>query len=666
MKSLISFSRRGIVVAMSIMGGIASTSAAEAVNHSDTSPQRDRRSYANQVGLPAANELTPREVLQGLRVFYQKTARPDGSFQPGVDPKYLGMSDCAYSDLAAVTYAVTVHKTFGWKLPRETKTGEFLLSRQKNNGDFFNVTGTVDPSSAAGRTYNTTQGLVALHALGLKPRFNPLPVFEQILKEDYKSLPPYSTSFFPLAYLCAGQPIPEKADRGIRALMVQDETGYMNDHVAATFHASHYYRLVGEETPKSHEMVARILRDQKPNGSWLINMPSRDRHATFDAVFTLVHEGRDRQDCRAAIQRAAKWALSCRNADGGFGHFPGSTSDADAIYFQVGTLVMAGFLKPADPLPADPHLLSWGHLMPPATRRSGQAKLSVKLPAWVSSVAFDSAGRRLAIGSADYMARVFDVGSGKELLSFKQHRDRVTSVQFSRDGRWLATGSYDSSAIVWNARTGQVEHQLGGHTGAVMSVAFSPDGKTLASASIDRTVRLWNTATGKTIRTLVGHRSWVNSLVFTPDGKRLITGSSDGTVKIWSRQTGQTLETLRATKAEVRSIAVSPDGRHIAAGIRYGIIKVWETTGWKTVLDFQGHRGDVWSVAFSPDGRTLASGDGDWNRTGVVKRWDLSSGKQAGEHRHTGEVLSVAFSPDGKSIAAGAADKTAKVWHVSP
>src|SRR5262249_30777846 len=296
---------------------------------------------------------TADEVLAGLKEFYRRTARADGSFQPGCDPDYLGMSDCAASDLAAVTYAVTIHKTFGWELPHEAKTAAFLLSRQKENGAFFNVAGTVDPESAEGRTYNTTQGLVALRALGVKPRFNPLPVFEALLKEDYKALPPYSTSFFPLAYLCAGKPIPEQADRGIRALMVQDETGYLNDHIAATFHSSHYYRLIGEETPKSQEMVARILRDQKPDGSWLLNLPSRDRHATFDAVFTLLHEGQGRADCHAAIRRAAQWALACRNADGGFGHFPGSTSDADAVYFQVGPLVMAGLLKNPQPVPQE-------------------------------------------------------------------------------------------------------------------------------------------------------------------------------------------------------------------------------------------------------------------------------------------------------------------------
>src|SRR5204862_334409 len=98
-----------------------------------------------------------------------------------------------------------------------------------------------------------------------------------------KALPAFSTSFFPLAYLCTGQPIPEKADAGIRALMVQDATGYTNNHVAATFHASHYYSLVGEETPKAAEMVTRILREQKPDGSWLATGCADGLARVFDA-----------------------------------------------------------------------------------------------------------------------------------------------------------------------------------------------------------------------------------------------------------------------------------------------------------------------------------------------------------------------------------------------
>lgn len=314
--------------------------------------------------LIAEDAPRPEDVLKGVREFYAKTARADGSFRPGVDPDYAGMSDSAYSDLAPVVYAVVLHRTFGWKLPHETKTGDFLLGRQGQDGAFVNVAGTVDPKSSAGRAYNTTMGLVGLRALGRKPRHDPLPVFDVVLKEDYKTLPPYMTSFFPLAYLASGKAIPADADRKIRALMVQADDGYLHEHVASTFHAVHYYRLVGEPTPKADRIVQRVLKDQNADGSWLINRPSRDRHATFDAVFTLRHLAADRPETKQALERATKWVLSCRNADGGFGHFPGSTSDADALYFHLGALVMTGFLKPVDPLPPDPHLLGWGHLFP--------------------------------------------------------------------------------------------------------------------------------------------------------------------------------------------------------------------------------------------------------------------------------------------------------------
>jgi geranylgeranyl transferase type-2 subunit beta len=313
----------------------------------------------------AAAEATPAEVLAGVRDFFARTALPDGSFRPGIDPTYEGMSDSAYSDLAPVTYAVILHRTFGWKLPDEARTRDFLLSRQRPDGAFSNVKGTVDPKSSQGRVYNTTQGVVALHALGVKPRHDPLPVFAEVLRGDYRTLPAYSTSFFPLAYQACGRPFPPEADRKLRATMVQAKDGYLNDHVAATFHAAHYYRLLGEKVPRAEAMLGRTLRDQKPDGSWLLNPPARDRHAGFDACFILRQLGRGRPEARRVLARAAVWALTCRNADGGFGHYPGSTSDADAVYFQVGTLVMAGALRPADPLPPDPQLLGWGHLFPP-------------------------------------------------------------------------------------------------------------------------------------------------------------------------------------------------------------------------------------------------------------------------------------------------------------
>ena len=71
------------------------------------------------------------------------------------------------------------------------------------------------------------------------------------------------------------------------------------------------------KTPKADLILKRCLGDQKPDGSWMLNMPSRDRHATFDAAFTIRQLGKG-ADSRRALDRAAAWALSCRNSDGGW------------------------------------------------------------------------------------------------------------------------------------------------------------------------------------------------------------------------------------------------------------------------------------------------------------------------------------------------------------
>jgi hypothetical protein len=401
-------------------------------------------------------------------------------------------------------------------------------------------------------------------------------------------------------------------------------------------------------------MVARVLRDQKPNGSWLLNMPGRDRHATFDAVFTLVHEGGDSPACRAAIRRAAAWVLACRNPDGGFGHYPGSTSDADAIYFHVGVLVMAGVLKPATPLPPDSELLAWGHLMPVLKRRPREPRLALHVPGWVAGVAIDR--ERLAVASSDSRARLFDLQSGREVVTFTGHADAVAAVQILR--RVVATGSYDHTAALWDAADGKLLHRLTGHRGPVMAVAFSPDGGTLATGGIDGTIRLWNVADGREKATLTGHRSWVNSLAYHPEGGWLASGSSDGTIRIWSAKTHQTLRTVPATSAEVRSIAISADGARLAAGLRYGGIKTWDTVTWKQELDLLGE-GDLCAVAFVSSGR-LVSSQGDWNRGGVVRVHDAASGELIARFPHTGEITSLTVAGD--ALAAGAADRTVRVW----
>jgi len=300
--------------------------------------------------------------------FIRRCARDDGGYAPSPDPKYAGNSDTALSDLAGVTYAATLTKTMGWKLPNPDKSIEFIHKHQQHDGSFVNMGGRMDPRTDLAILYNTTQGAVSLRALGQRPKVDPASVMDRFFaKETYKKLPWYTTSFFPLFYAAIDKPYPKEYNQALRDWQIanQKEDGYLGDHVASTFHTAHYFRLIGQSTPKAEQMVRRVLRDQKADGGFDIRDRNWDVHACFDALFILRQLGGDAEPVRKAINRAADWAMRSRNADGGFGHYPGWASDMDAVYFQFGSLIQAGRVTGARLDIADAHTLSWGHAMHP-------------------------------------------------------------------------------------------------------------------------------------------------------------------------------------------------------------------------------------------------------------------------------------------------------------
>src|SRR5262249_30476957 len=133
--------------------------------------------------------------------------------------------------------------------------------------------------------------------------------------------------------------------------------------------------------------------------------------------------------------------------------------------------------------------------------------------------------------------RVYDVGTGRQEVSFRAHAMLVAAVAFSRDGRRLATAGWPDPgdlgppasagaqrwrnvAKVWDARTGAKLRDLDGHTNLATGAAFSPDGRLVATASQDATVRLWDAETGQELL-LLPHKETVHRVCFSPDGRLL-------------------------------------------------------------------------------------------------------------------------------------------------
>jgi hypothetical protein len=138
--------------------------------------------------------------------------------------------------------------------------------------------------------------------------------------------------------------------------------------------------------------------------------------------------------------------------------------------------------------------------------------------------------------------------------TLRGHSDGVEVVAYSPDGTRIATGSLDKTAKVWDAAGGQLLLTLHGHTDAVVDVAFSPDGRRLATASWDKTARVWDAVSGKEVLTLPD-ADQVDGVTYSPDGKRLVTAGWDKTAKIWDANSGRRLLLLRGHLKTVSGVA---------------------------------------------------------------------------------------------------------------
>ena len=303
------------------------------------------------------------------------------------------------------------------------------------------------------------------------------------------------------------------------------------------------------------------------------------------------------------------------------------------------------------------------------------------------SVALSTDGKVLAQGGRGNVIRLWDTGTGKELLQIKAPQGGESSLSLSPDGKMLATRGTGQPMRLWDTSTGkQIRQFARGERDMVaggfgVSAAFSPDGKIFAAADmkivnqqVQALVMLWDVDSGKELRSIKAGGPGAFSVflpTFSPDGKTIAWGSQDGTIGLHEVATGKEIRQIKGPQFGAASLVFAPYGKVLASKGMDGVIRLWEVETGKQVRTLgasaQTNQGmmlalyGMGGLAYSPDGKTLASG-GD----NTFRLWQADSGKEIRlGNGHQGAVGSVSFLADGKTLMTRGNDGAVRIWEAA-
>jgi WD40 repeat protein len=257
-------------------------------------------------------------------------------------------------------------------------------------------------------------------------------------------------------------------------------------------------------------------------------------------------------------------------------------------------------------------------------------------------------------------------------------KDFGTQLKFSRDGRLLAS-SESQEVKVWEVGTGKelVSFKAPANTSASTDVsafvAFSEDSKRMATGGLNTPTIIWEADTAKQLMKLNGRTNMAYDVTFSADGNRLVSGGRT----VWDLRTGRGLR-VSATPTEHVFATTSPDGKLIAGHTpNTGVIDLIEVPGGRRLFQLDANVKPlvVRKVHFSADGSMLVANYGEgWTATQPgppspgprVRVWDVKTGRELRSFYTTTDIIEDArFSGDGRTIAVIGAQGQISLWETA-
>ncbi len=274
----------------------------------------------------------------------------------------------------------------------------------------------------------------------------------------------------------------------------------------------------------------------------------------------------------------------------------------------------------------------------------------------VRSLSFAPTGLRLAVGTYDGVASIWELPGGVRVRSLRDAGASVDAVAFSSDGVLVAAASRDGTEQVWDAASGGLRAQFNSHHDKIYAVEFSVSGELILSAGAGAVV-VSNVTTGMPVARLEGPKGLIFAAHFDSESRRVVGASFDGTARVWdaaspyrrwdSPQIGPECDTEES---------LVPDQRFIALSCKGHGTHVWDTARSQLLAELPGVTPVEGNYSSALPALTATGDRAAIARGNTVEVYALPSGQLLRTIVHPAAVNAVAFAPAGHDMVSGAID----------